>query len=139
MGPIFLVGFAIILIIFTVLNLITSNQTSKPSNSRAKKLPLGKTGWPIIGETLAFVLCPEKFILDRMTKYSPDVFQTRLAGENIAVFCGPLANKFLFSNEGKLITYWLPKSVAKSLSYKKSIRIYHLVNQRMISHISSSK
>lgn len=119
MGPIFLVGFAIILIIFTVLNLITSHQTSKPSNSRAKKLPLGKTGWPIIGETLAFVLCPQKFILDRMTKYSPDVFQTRLAGENIAVFCGPLANKFLFSNEGKLITYWLPKSVAKSLSYKK--------------------
>ncbi|CAO2829450.1 unnamed protein product [Amaranthus hypochondriacus] len=91
----------------------------KPHNSKTNKLPLGNNGWPIIGETLSYVLCPQKFIFDRMTKYSPNVFKTNLGGENIAVFCGPSANKFLFTNEGKLVTYWLPRSVANSLSYKK--------------------
>lgn len=107
-----LVGLAISTIVILIV-------LTKTRNPRISKLPLGKTGWPFVGETLAYVLCPQKFILDRMTKYSPDVFKTCLAGEKIAVFCGPLANKFIFSNEGTLVTYWLPQSVATSLSYKK--------------------
>ncbi|KAL2939621.1 Beta-amyrin 28-monooxygenase [Bienertia sinuspersici] len=119
MSSFFLLEVAILLITLIVLLPLACQQISKPNNPKATKLPLGKKGWPIIGETLAFVLCPQKFILDRMTKYSPNVFQTYLAGEKIAVFCGASANKFIFSNEGKLVTYWLPDSVAKSLSYKK--------------------
>ncbi|KAH9625954.1 hypothetical protein KSS87_020374 [Heliosperma pusillum] len=55
-----------------------------------------------------------------MTMYSPEVFKTSLAGEKTVVFCGPRANKFLFSNEGKLVNYWLPRSVAGALSYPKT-------------------
>ncbi|KAB2010766.1 hypothetical protein ES319_D10G264700v1 [Gossypium barbadense] len=56
-------------------------------------LPPGKKGLPYIGETLDFVLAsrrgtPEKFVTDRTTKYSPDVFRTSLLGEDMAVFCG---------------------------------------------------
>ncbi|EYU25994.1 hypothetical protein MIMGU_mgv1a0114621mg, partial [Erythranthe guttata] len=36
-------------------------------------------------------------------------------GENMAVFCGASGNKFLFSNENKLVTVWWPSSVRQLL------------------------
>ncbi|CAI9099010.1 OLC1v1035754C1 [Oldenlandia corymbosa var. corymbosa] len=81
-------------------------------------LPPGKTGWPMIGESLEFLSCgwkghPEKFVFDRMAKYSSRVFKTHLLGEKAAVFCGAPGNKFLFSNENKLVQAWWPSSVDK--------------------------
>lgn len=81
-------------------------------------LPPGKTGWPVFGESLEFLSCgwkghPEKFIFDRVAKYSSSVFKTHLLGEEAAVFCGASANKFLFSNENKLVQAWWPNSVNK--------------------------
>ncbi|MFS7934967.1 putative protopanaxadiol 6-hydroxylase [Helianthus anomalus] len=82
------------------------------------KLPPGKKGWPIIGESLEFLATgwnghPEKFVLDRMAKFSPQVFSTSLMLEDVAVFCGCAGNKFLFSNENKLVKSWWPSSVNK--------------------------
>ena len=81
--------------------------------STYSKLPPGKKGWPIIGETLEFGTAgqrgtPEIFIKERMRKYSQDLFQTSLFGENLAVLCGAAGNKFLFSNEKKYVTAWWP-------------------------------
>ncbi|KAF8392762.1 hypothetical protein HHK36_020999 [Tetracentron sinense] len=81
-------------------------------------LPPGKTGLPFIGESLEFLSTgrkgyPEKFIYDRMAKYSSKVFKTSLLGESAAVFCGAAGNKFLFSNENKLVQAWWPSSVDK--------------------------
>ncbi|KAH7835371.1 hypothetical protein Vadar_025527 [Vaccinium darrowii] len=78
-------------------------------------LPPGKTGWPIMGETLQFLLLgrkghPERFISERKNKYSSEIFRTSLFGDNMVFFCGPAANKFLFSNENKLVAAWLPNS-----------------------------
>ncbi|KAL8492692.1 hypothetical protein ACS0TY_024040 [Phlomoides rotata] len=86
--------------------------------SRPSGLPPGKTGWPVIGESFEFLSTgwkghPEKFIFDRMSKYSPSVFRTHLLGEKAAVFCGANGNKFLFSNENKLVQAWWPSSVDK--------------------------
>ncbi|PKI76230.1 hypothetical protein CRG98_003341 [Punica granatum] len=52
---------------------------------------------------------PWKFIRDRTLWYSTDVFRSSLLGENMAVFCGPAGNKFIFSSEN-YITYlsWTP-------------------------------
>ncbi|KAB5512572.1 hypothetical protein DKX38_029600 [Salix brachista] len=88
--------------------------------SRNTKLPQGKTGWPVIGETWDFMMAarcgtPEKFINDRVRKYSPEVFQTSLLGHNMAVFCGSGGNKFLFSSENKSVTGWLPHPLVKIL------------------------
>ncbi|KAF9661594.1 hypothetical protein SADUNF_Sadunf19G0085000 [Salix dunnii] len=88
--------------------------------SRNTKLPQGKTGWPIIGETWDFMMAarcgtPEKFINDRVSKYSPEVFQTSLLGHNMAVFCGSGGNKFLYSSENKCVTGWLPQPLVKIL------------------------
>lgn len=88
------------------------------SSSSSGKAPPGRTGWPFIGESLEFLSCgwkghPEKFIFDRMTKYSSTVFKTSLLGEPAAVFCGVAGNKFLFTNENKLVQAWWPASVDK--------------------------
>lgn len=48
-----------------------------------------------------------------MAKYSSIVFKTHLLGEQAAVFCGASGNKFLFSNENKLVQAWWPNSVNK--------------------------
>lgn len=87
-------------------------------NKSGGPLPPGKTGWPFIGESLTFLSTgwkgqPEKFIFDRMAKYSSAVFRTHLLGEKAAVFCGAAGNKFLFSNENKLVEAWWPESVNK--------------------------
>lgn len=87
----------------------------KPTNH---SLPPGKTGWPVVGEALDMVSCgrtgqPEKFVQERMKKHSPEIFKTSLAGETMAVFCGPSGNKFLFSNENKLVVSWWPPAIEK--------------------------
>ncbi|KAL5537778.1 hypothetical protein UlMin_045784 [Ulmus minor] len=86
------------------------------SNFTASDLPPGKIGYPVLGETIEFLSTgwkghPEKFIFDRMTKFSTEIFKTSLLGEPAAVFCGAACNKFLFANENKLVTAWWPKSV----------------------------
>ncbi|GLT28631.1 hypothetical protein SLA2020_035490 [Shorea laevis] len=81
-------------------------------------LPPGRPGLPIVGESLQFISTrwkghPEKFISDRMLRYSPDVFKTHILGRPFAVLCGPAGNKFLFSNENKLVASWWPDTVNK--------------------------
>ncbi|KAM0020484.1 putative cytochrome P450 [Helianthus debilis subsp. tardiflorus] len=83
-----------------------------------KLLPAGRIGWPVVGESFEFLVSgwkghPEKFIFDRMSKFSPIAFRTSLMLENVAVLCGAQGNKFLFSNENKLVQVWWPSSVDK--------------------------
>ncbi|KAK0576944.1 hypothetical protein LWI29_025636 [Acer saccharum] len=93
---------------------------SYKSSATQTNIPPGKKGLPFIGETLAYVMAarrgtPEKFITDRTSKYSPDVFRTSLLGEDMAVFCGASGNKFLFSGQNKYVTSWWPNSIKKAL------------------------
>ncbi|KAK9910419.1 hypothetical protein M0R45_034382 [Rubus argutus] len=81
-------------------------------------LPPGKVGYPLIGESYDFISSawkghPEKFIFDRMSKNSSQVFKSSLLGERTAFFCGDVCNKFLFSKEDKLVKLWFPSSVDK--------------------------
>ncbi|KAL8139656.1 hypothetical protein V2J09_005677 [Rumex salicifolius] len=82
-------------------------------------LPPGRTGWPFIGETLEFLSTgwkghPERFMFDRMARFSDQCFRTSLLGErDVAVMCGAQGNKFLFSNESKLVETWWPSNVEK--------------------------
>ncbi|CAK9158295.1 unnamed protein product, partial [Ilex paraguariensis] len=76
------------------------------------------TGWPMVGENIDFVLSgPQKFISRRMNKYSPQIFRTSSLGEKLSVFCGAAGNKFLFMNDGKLLTSWWPQSLKKVLIF----------------------
>ncbi|KAM5551625.1 beta-amyrin 28-monooxygenase [Rosa sericea] len=95
------------------------------------QLPPGSTGWPIIGETFEYLRTarngvPEKFVADRRKKYSDvslssaaatagscKVFKTSLLGESMAMLCTAAGNKFLFSNENKLVKSWWPANFKK--------------------------
>ncbi|KAK2992613.1 hypothetical protein RJ640_015969 [Escallonia rubra] len=48
-----------------------------------------------------------------MKNYSTKVFRTSLLGQPMAMLCGPEGNKFLFSNENKLVTLWYPAYLDK--------------------------
>ncbi|KAM7507609.1 hypothetical protein LguiA_018062 [Lonicera macranthoides] len=86
------------------------------------KVPPGTSGWPMVGENITFALAgPQKFVKERMSKYSPEVFQTSLLGEKMAVFCGSQGNKFLFTNENKLLTSWWPQSMKKALLFPEFV------------------
>ncbi|XP_050288432.1 beta-amyrin 28-monooxygenase-like [Quercus robur] len=81
-------------------------------------LPRGKMGLPFIGESLEYLSTgrkghPEKFIYDRMAKFSSEVFKTSIFGEPVVFMCNTAGNKFLYSNENKLVTAWWPSSVNK--------------------------
>nr|AJD25249.1 cytochrome P450 CYP716C12 [Salvia miltiorrhiza] len=79
------------------------------STDKGDALPPGSFGWPVLGESVEFLFGkPENFVGDRMKKYSPDIFKTKILGEKTAVICGPAGHKFLFSNEQKYFTAFRP-------------------------------
>ncbi|CAI9767969.1 unnamed protein product [Fraxinus pennsylvanica] len=109
-----------ILAIVAVFLLMYFSIISNITNPINVKLPPGKLGWPIIGEILDFFMSsrnghPERFISNRTNNFSSDIFKTSLIGEKMAVLCGPSGNKFVFSNENKLVKSWIPHSVQKIL------------------------
>ncbi|KAJ4846981.1 hypothetical protein Tsubulata_019982 [Turnera subulata] len=112
-----------IFVLLVSLSVILFALKRKPSNS---KFPPGSTGWPVVGEMWEFVMagrrgCPDKFIKDRMKRYSSEVFQTSLFAENLAVFCGASGNKFLFSNENKYVSSWWPPAMRKVFHFPEGV------------------
>ncbi|XP_047969161.1 beta-amyrin 28-monooxygenase-like [Salvia hispanica] len=99
------------LVVSILLIAITFFLLRRRSSGNAR-LPPGSFGWPIIGESVEFLFGnSEKFVGDRMLKYSPEMFKTKILGEKTAVICGPAGNKFLFSNEEKLFSMFRPHSM----------------------------
>ncbi|XP_058228575.1 beta-amyrin 28-monooxygenase-like isoform X1 [Rhododendron vialii] len=101
------------------------NIPSVKNSPRNAPLPPGSTGWPFIGETFQYLSMarkglPEKFIGDRRDKYSTKVFKTSLLGEPMAILCTAEGNKFVFSNENKLVHSWWPQSVEKIFPHSKN-------------------
>ncbi|EPS59491.1 hypothetical protein M569_15315, partial [Genlisea aurea] len=92
----------------------------RKSTDGKRNLPPGGYGWPIIGESLDFFRDarngePQKFALSRVEKYKSPIFKTSLLGEKMAFLSGASGNKFLFSNENKLVSLWWPASVRRLL------------------------
>ncbi|KAJ0020854.1 hypothetical protein Pint_32441 [Pistacia integerrima] len=56
---------------------------------------------------------PEKFIYDRIAKYSSPIFKTSILAKPTIVVYGAASNKFLFSNQNKLVQAQWPDLVNK--------------------------
>ncbi|XP_065851131.1 beta-amyrin 28-monooxygenase-like [Euphorbia lathyris] len=94
------------------------HKSKRRQNITESPTPPGSTGWPIIGETLEYLATtkegiPEKFINDRRKKHNRKLFKTSLLGQPMVLFGDADGNKFIFSNENKIVTPWWPSSVDK--------------------------
>nr|AAS89065.2 taxoid 2-alpha-hydroxylase [Taxus canadensis] len=81
------------------------------------KLPPGKLGLPLIGESLSFLWALrsntlEQFVDKRVKKYG-NVFKTSLLGQPTVVLCGAAGNRLILSNQEKLLSRTVSDRVAK--------------------------
>lgn len=85
------------------------------SNNTRKKVPAGEMGLPWIGETMHFLRAQrknrlfEEFIGPRVAKFGK-TFKTNLMGSPTVVVNGAEANRFLLSNEFKLVVSSWPSA-----------------------------
>ncbi|KAI3950634.1 hypothetical protein MKW92_036971 [Papaver armeniacum] len=85
-----------------------TNNALAPHAADDAKVPLGNTGWPIIGEGLELQkpeknCVPEKFFFDRINKYSSTVFTTSFL--------------VLFLNHYKYVEFSIPPTMMKIFPY----------------------
>ena len=76
-----------------------TNQTE----SFSKPLPPGRSGLPLVGETLQFLRNPD-FVAQRTAEYGP-IFRTHLLGRPAVIMSGPEASRFLL-HEGMAHFSW---------------------------------
>ncbi|XVF60787.1 hypothetical protein PTKIN_Ptkin08bG0076400 [Pterospermum kingtungense] len=87
----------------------------KSCYSIKRKLPPGQMGLPLMGETMEFYKAQrknrlfEEFVEPRIAKYGK-VFKTSLMGSPTVVVNGAEANRFILSNEFKLVISSWPSS-----------------------------
>ncbi|GMP71531.1 hypothetical protein CsSME_00029891 [Camellia sinensis var. sinensis] len=106
--------FLYLFVILAFLSILITIFSHQHCSNDGVKLPPGSFGWPIIGESIKFLFGkPKNFVNYRMKKYSREIFKTKIFKEKTTVICGPNGNKFLFSNERKIFTGFLPHSKQK--------------------------
>ncbi|KAI3860418.1 hypothetical protein MKW98_011612 [Papaver atlanticum] len=97
----------------------TTTTTGLANSGNTRKLPPGSSGWSFIRETVDYIRAgqngiPEKYFFERVRRYSSQAFRTSLFGESVIVIGGTASgNKFLFSNENKILETWYPKSISQ--------------------------
>ncbi|KAI6700773.1 hypothetical protein NL676_015097 [Syzygium grande] len=89
------------------------NSSFSKQDVRARNLPRGSEGWPLLGETLAF-LSPHRsnslgsFLQDHCSRYGK-VFKSHLFGSPTIVSCDHELNTFILRNEESLFKASYPK------------------------------
>ncbi|XP_048330914.2 beta-amyrin 28-monooxygenase [Ziziphus jujuba] len=114
-----IVSIVLLATLYFLYSVLNSGSSSSTKNGKQQlPLPPGAKGWPLVGETLAYLQgskkgVPEKFIAERRDKFSTTIFKSPLLNENMVFFCTAEGNKFLFANENKLVKSWWPKTFEK--------------------------
>ncbi|MCD7470945.1 hypothetical protein HAX54_011188 [Datura stramonium] len=140
----FLLSFATTLAII-IINFLFKYFFAKPKE-KIPLVPPGTFGWPIIGETIQFLVSlhyglVHEFVQERTKKYNSNVFKTSLLGQKMAIFSGPAANKFIFTKGNKLFIGWRPNSVQKLFPSTSFVPIEHDTKraQNVISYFLKSQ
>lgn len=90
--------------------------TESPTPTAVSSLPFppGKSGLPVLGETLQFVRSPIGFINKKRAQYG-DVFRTNILGDETVIVGTPDANRWVFSGENKYLTSKWNKAISALL------------------------
>ncbi|ESQ27853.1 hypothetical protein EUTSA_v10018455mg [Eutrema salsugineum] len=105
------------------------------------KLPPGSRGWPLIGDTFAWLSAvsgshPSRFVEKQIKRYGR-IFSCSLFGKWAVVSADPEFNRFIMQNEGKLFQSSYPKSF-RDLVGKDGVITVHGNQQRRLHSIASS-
>ncbi|KAL3685947.1 hypothetical protein R1sor_003969 [Riccia sorocarpa] len=140
-----------VIIAATILWLAWTSASSYFRTRARGQLPPGSFGFPIIGDTVQFVLAIgsdvgyRKWLQKKIAKYGP-VFKWSFQGMPVVVMDPPGGHKFLFQNEGKLLeTYspvqmvslWGDDSIVLQLGERHKLLRRHL--SRFFDHASISR
>ncbi|KAJ0240764.1 3-epi-6-deoxocathasterone 23-monooxygenase CYP90C1 [Hirschfeldia incana] len=90
-------------------------------------IPKGSLGWPVIGETLAFIACgyssrPVTFMDKRKSLYGK-VFKTNIIGTPIIISTDAEVNKVVLQNHGNTFVPAYPKSITELLGENSILSI----------------
>ncbi|MQL83116.1 hypothetical protein Taro_015603 [Colocasia esculenta] len=115
----FLVIVLLLLLLPTILLALSSSGSSHSRRHGAPSAPPGNTGWPLIGETIAF-LKPHPstsigdFLVQRVSRFG-NVFTSNLFGQPTVVSADAQLNRFILQNESKAFGPGWPRSLIKVL------------------------
>lgn len=106
-----------------------------PFIQQMKRAPHGCMGWPVVGETLAF-LTPHysnrrgKFLDDHCIRYGK-IFKSHLFGSPTIVSCDPELNAFVLQNENRLFECSYPKPIHGILGSSSLLVVVGDVHKRL--------
>ncbi|CAA7043119.1 unnamed protein product [Microthlaspi erraticum] len=114
---------------------------SRRKRRELHRLPPGSRGWPLIGDTFAWLNAvsgshPSSFV-DQQIKRFGRIFSCSLLGKWAVVSADPAFNRFIMQNEGKLFQSSYPKSF-RDLVGKDGVITVHGDQQRRLHSIASS-
>ncbi|KAL9274548.1 3-epi-6-deoxocathasterone 23-monooxygenase CYP90C1-like protein [Drosera capensis] len=94
---------------------------------RSSKVPRGRNGWPLIGETVEYIASayasrPTSFMDKRKALYG-DVFRTHLLGKPVIASTDPDVNKVIMNNHDNTFIPSYPKSITELFGETSILRM----------------
>ncbi|OMO52703.1 Cytochrome P450, partial [Corchorus capsularis] len=108
---------------------------------RGKKLPPGRRGWAVLGDSIKWYNAvasshPPRFVEEQVKKYGK-IFSCSVLGKWAVVSADPKFNRFVMANEGKLFQSSYPKSF-RDLVGKNGVITVQGEQQRKLHAIASN-
>ncbi|KAH9311002.1 hypothetical protein KI387_026037, partial [Taxus chinensis] len=105
------------------------------NNGKGRNVPPGNLGLPVIGQTFEFLTAHKNnalndWIEEKVGKYGC-VFKTSLMGCPTVVLTGQEGNRFLFQNDGTILTNKQPMSLSRILGRKNILELNKEDHKRM--------
>ncbi|XP_024029590.1 abietadienol/abietadienal oxidase [Morus notabilis] len=133
--------FAITTVLFVVFLAKFLKDKKKNVIESKHKLPPGRRGWPLIGDSFSWYNAvasshPPRFVEEQIKRFGK-IFSCSLFGKRAVVSADPSFNRFVIQNEGKLFQSSYPKSF-RDLVGKNGVITVQGEQQRKLHGIASN-
>ncbi|XP_075660569.1 abietadienol/abietadienal oxidase [Castanea sativa] len=120
---------------------LTKWSRNKKVEKRKYRLPPGRRGWPLVGDSFNWYNAvasshPPRFVEEQVKRFGK-IFSCSLFGKWAVVSADPSFNRFVMQNEGKLFQSSYPKSF-RDLVGKNGVITVHGDQQRKLHAIASN-